>query len=85
MVKGKRKPLEEIKAVIEPYNNVLITGCGGCVSVCLAGGQKDHPRADVLAGQHLSDLAVGRRFGVPILILEVEYSLLSSLAKRSVA
>lgn len=41
MVKGKRKPLEEIKAVIESHNKVLITGCGGCVSVCLAGGQKE--------------------------------------------
>lgn len=41
MVKGKRKPLEEIRAALAPYNKVLITGCGGCVSVCLAGGQKE--------------------------------------------
>lgn len=41
MVKGKRKPLEEIKAVVSKYNRILITGCGGCVSVCLAGGQKE--------------------------------------------
>ncbi len=41
MVKGKRKPLEEIRALLAPYKKVLITGCGGCVSVCLAGGQKE--------------------------------------------
>ncbi len=41
MVKGKRKPLEEIRAALAPYNKVLVTGCGGCVSVCLAGGQKE--------------------------------------------
>ncbi|MFZ5571092.1 MAG: methylenetetrahydrofolate reductase C-terminal domain-containing protein [Thermodesulfobacteriota bacterium] len=41
MVKGKRKPLEEIRALLAPYNKVLLTGCGGCVSVCLAGGQKE--------------------------------------------
>ena len=41
VVKGKRKPLEEIKSSIDAFNNILIVGCGGCVSVCLAGGQKE--------------------------------------------
>ncbi len=41
MVKGKRKPLEEIKSLISTFENILIVGCGGCVSVCLVGGQKE--------------------------------------------
>lgn len=41
MVKGKIKPLQEIKSLIDPFDNILIVGCGGCVSVCLAGGQKE--------------------------------------------
>ena len=41
MIKAKPKPLEEILGYIKPYKNVLIAGCGGCVSVCLAGGQKE--------------------------------------------
>ncbi len=41
VVKGKRKPIEEIKSSIDAFNNILIVGCGGCVSVCLAGGQKE--------------------------------------------
>ncbi len=41
MVKGKRKPIEEIKNAIKPYDRILNIGCGGCVSVCLAGGQKE--------------------------------------------
>ena len=41
MVKGKRKPLEEIKSIISTFENILIVGCGGCVSVCLVGGQKE--------------------------------------------
>jgi len=41
VVKGKRKPLEEIKSYTDGYNNILVVGCGGCVSVCLAGGQKE--------------------------------------------
>lgn len=41
MVKGKRKPIEEIKSLIDTFDNILIVGCGGCVSVCLVGGQKE--------------------------------------------
>ncbi|HMA86196.1 MAG TPA: methylenetetrahydrofolate reductase C-terminal domain-containing protein [Desulfosalsimonadaceae bacterium] len=41
MIKAKPKPLDEILEYIGPYENVLIAGCGGCVSVCLAGGQKE--------------------------------------------
>ncbi len=41
MVKAKKKPIPELKAVIQPYGNILNIGCGGCVSVCLAGGQKE--------------------------------------------
>ena len=41
MVKAKKKPIPELQAVIQPFNHILNIGCGGCVSVCLAGGQKE--------------------------------------------
>ena len=41
MIKAKPKPIEEILNYIRLYENILIAGCGGCVSVCLAGGQKE--------------------------------------------
>jgi ferredoxin len=41
MVKAKRKSLEEIYTSVQPYRKILVVGCGGCVSVCLAGGQKE--------------------------------------------
>lgn len=41
MVKSKRKPVEEIKNSVTDYNRVLTVGCGGCASVCLAGGQRE--------------------------------------------
>jgi ferredoxin len=41
MIKATRKSLGEIFAWVEGYRRLLIVGCGGCVSVCLAGGQKE--------------------------------------------
>ena len=41
MIVAKRKPFEEIKTMIEPFKKVLTVGCGTCVSVCLAGGEKE--------------------------------------------
>lgn len=41
MIKGKRKPFDEIKEMIKGHRNVLNVGCGGCVSVCYVGGLKE--------------------------------------------
>ena len=41
MVKATRKSLEEIYRTLKPYHRVLTVACGGCTSVCLAGGQKE--------------------------------------------
>ena len=41
MIVGNLKPLEEIVASIADYRNVLVMGCGGCVSVCLTGGDRE--------------------------------------------
>jgi ferredoxin len=41
MIVGERKPLEEISGMLHSYRKVLNVGCGGCTSICLAGGQKE--------------------------------------------
>ncbi len=41
MIKAKIKPIDEIKDSLKPYSRILNVGCGGCVSVCLVGGQRE--------------------------------------------
>jgi ferredoxin len=41
MIKATRKPLEQIVEMAGGYRRVLVAGCGGCTSVCLAGGQRE--------------------------------------------
>lgn len=41
MIVAEQKPLEEIRQMITPYNRVLILGCGTCMTVCDAGGERE--------------------------------------------
>jgi ferredoxin len=46
MIVAEQKPLDEIKDLIAEAKKVLVVGCGTCVTVCHAGGDKE---ADILA------------------------------------
>jgi ferredoxin len=41
MIIAEQKPLEEIKGLIADARKVLVVGCGTCVTVCFAGGEKE--------------------------------------------
>lgn len=41
MIVAEQKPLDEIKTLIGDAKDVLVVGCGTCVTVCFAGGEKE--------------------------------------------
>jgi ferredoxin len=41
MITAVQKPFDEIAAMVAEYEKLLILGCGTCVTVCMAGGEKE--------------------------------------------
>jgi len=41
LIVAEQKPLEEIRQMIAPYQKILILGCGTCMTVCDAGGERE--------------------------------------------
>jgi ferredoxin len=48
MIVAERKPMDEIRARLAGKKKILVLGCGGCVTVCLTGGER---QAEMLASQ----------------------------------
>ena len=59
MIVAQRKPFDRIYEMIQSFDKVLVAGCGGCVTVCLTGGEQ---AVSVLAAElRLKDKIAGRQ------------------------
>jgi len=52
VIKADQKPLDEIVAILERYDRILILGCGTCVTVCFAGGEREVAELGSLLRMH---------------------------------
>ncbi|MFC1971638.1 methylenetetrahydrofolate reductase C-terminal domain-containing protein [Chloroflexota bacterium] len=93
MIVGDRKPFDEIKESAKEYKKLLILGCGTCVSVCMAGGEKE---VELLASQlrmarkmEETDVEIGettiqrqcdREYIEPIIDMAKDYDVVISMA-----
>jgi len=41
LIVAEQKPLDELIRMLAPYERVLIVGCGTCMTVCDAGGERE--------------------------------------------
>jgi ferredoxin len=41
MIIAQQKPLDEIRQMVAGHRRLLVLGCGTCVTVCFAGGEKE--------------------------------------------
>jgi len=41
MIVAQRKTIPELKDIINGHENILVLGCGTCVTVCLSGGERE--------------------------------------------
>jgi ferredoxin len=64
MIVGERKSFDEIKSMLSDAKKILLVGCGTCVAVCMAGGEKE---VEILASQLRLD---SRREGKEIETIE---------------
>ena len=62
MIVAEQKPLDEIKHLLGDTKKVLVVGCGTCVTVCFAGGERE---AQIMASSlRMSSKLEGHPMGV---------------------
>ena len=80
MIVAEQKPLDEIRRMLDGFERVLVLGCGTCVTVCAAGGEKE---VGILASTlRLADKVDGRErsFNEKSVTRQCEWEYLDAIA-----
>jgi ferredoxin len=93
MITAERKLFDQIKESIKNFGSLLVLGCGTCVSVCMAGGEKEVgllaselrmknrlDNRDVKIGEVTIQRQCDREFIIPILETAKKYDAVLSMA-----
>ena len=82
MIVAERKPLAEIAEMLKPFRKICILGCGTCVTVCLAGGEKE--AAETAAALSLLRQKEGQETEISTftLLRQCEYEYVDDYAKN---
>lgn len=81
MIIAKTKPLKEITENIDPYQNILVVGCGGCTSVCLAGGHKEVEEFIYTISKHYGDIGRPKKLTAYTIETQCETNFVNELKK----
>jgi len=84
MIVAERKPIDELKSIIEPYERVLLAGCGTCVAVCFAGGEQETAALASLLrmATRLEDSTAGKTFDEVTVQRQCEWEFLDEIGDR---
>lgn len=83
MIVGEIKPFDEIKEKVKDYKKLFILGCGTCVSVCMAGGEKE---VELLAAElRMANQLEGRdvEIGEATILRQCDQEYIDSIAEKA--
>jgi ferredoxin len=68
MIVAERKSIPELVDILKPHKKILVLGCGTCVTVCLAGGEREV--SIIASALRIASRVQGLGFGIDEFVIE---------------